>query len=302
MRDNNQKGDLGPGTPHIFIQYSRRRMGEPQISFPRIAFLHLSFNNFNFQPINASSRPTMQNYFNLCRCWLHLHHPLSIMMMMMMDHRRCMAVLGILLIARDWSSDAFSVSQTRRNQSFQRRTATVFAAPVITPDVPLDFSVDLNSNNNKNNNNGVGEPETVRALLQDPFLQDATRILLDTTSHPPGTLPPPILSSAFHILHSWARTHSVHGATMVNRILTRLEEEILVNPSASTLELSNKHYTVVRRATLGIFEVREDSFVSYGLILYLLWLWLLVSYTVHRPYKLGDNQDTLKPHNVPKTF
>ncbi len=131
---------------------------------------------------------------------------------------------------------------------------------------------------------------------QDSFLQEATRMLLDATSYPPGTLPKEVLSSAFPTMYSWAKTHSVQGAEMVNRILTRLEEEEGASQanhdSSSSFELTSKHYTVVRRKKHDICSSCAAKVDSSHVLLIL----------TYRPYKLGDNRDTPKRRNEPRLF
>ena len=59
---------------------------------------------------------------------------------------------------------------------------------------------------------------------------------------PPGSLTKEVVDIVFPLLWSWGKTESVEGASMVERLLNRLEEEVVAGNDG--LWLNHKHYTL----------------------------------------------------------
>ena len=68
---------------------------------------------------------------------------------------------------------------------------------------------------------------------------ESTNKILD---NPPGSLTKEVIDIVFPLLWSWGKTESVEGASMVERLLERLEAEVVAGNDE--LWLNHKHYTV----------------------------------------------------------
>jgi pentatricopeptide repeat protein len=104
-------------------------------------------------------------------------------------------------------------------------------------------------------------------------LTEMTKILLDRSAHPPGSLSWDVLDASFPVLHAWAKTHTVVGAQTAQEILERLHLEEryrnqLVTPKHYGVLVDacakSNHPQAAQRAEEMLAKMQQPNRVAYN--------------------------------------